>query len=342
MGTPATILPQFDLGENADPALKLSPDVGDATSEAVFARHDTFHPRFGWLRKGYVTAAREPGAFLREDAAVELGVGKNMVRAIRHWCHAFGVLDDAPAPEGRAMQSTPSPLGQFLFGKTKEAEDGVDPFLEDLGSLWLLHWALLRPSGAATAWRFAFFHFASTDFTVDELTAALEAYAAREFPGARYAPSSLKKDTSCLVRMYGEFPSSGGVSEESIHCPFAELGLLRPAAERKRYAFQVGLKPGLTNELIASACLEFAAQRRSSSRTVALGTLARDVGSPGLAFRLTEGTLYNALEEVATTERGLELSDAGGIIQLSFQDPPAVHAARLLHAHFERVGMVSV
>ena len=50
----------------------------------VFARHETFHPRFGWLKKGFDKADRDSGIFLREDAPVLLGVGKNMVRSIRY------------------------------------------------------------------------------------------------------------------------------------------------------------------------------------------------------------------------------------------------------------------
>ena len=44
----------------------------------IFARHETFHPRFGWLKKGFDAAVEEPEVFLREDAPVQLGVGKNI------------------------------------------------------------------------------------------------------------------------------------------------------------------------------------------------------------------------------------------------------------------------
>src|SRR4051794_40443347 len=57
-----------------------------------FARHETFAPRFGWLRKAYdaVTDPRVgPEVFLQPDAPVTLGVGKNMVNAIRYWTQAF-------------------------------------------------------------------------------------------------------------------------------------------------------------------------------------------------------------------------------------------------------------
>jgi hypothetical protein len=68
-----------------------------ADAPIVFARHETFHPRFGWLKKGFDRASEDSEVFLREDAPVQLGVGKNMVRSIRYWCVAFKLLaDDQP------------------------------------------------------------------------------------------------------------------------------------------------------------------------------------------------------------------------------------------------------
>ena len=49
---------------------------------AAFARHETFHPRFGWFKKGYDLALGDAQVFLRDDAPVRLGVGKNMVRSL--------------------------------------------------------------------------------------------------------------------------------------------------------------------------------------------------------------------------------------------------------------------
>ena len=60
----------------------------------VFARHETFHPRFGWLKKGFDKAIENPDVFLSEAAPSILGVGKNMVKAIKYWCIAFKVLEE--------------------------------------------------------------------------------------------------------------------------------------------------------------------------------------------------------------------------------------------------------
>jgi hypothetical protein len=71
------------------PQTAIKPDNLDRLSQklqpsstSVFARHETFHPRFGWLKKGFDQASQDSGIFLREDAPVLLGWGKI-------WCDRF-------------------------------------------------------------------------------------------------------------------------------------------------------------------------------------------------------------------------------------------------------------
>jgi hypothetical protein len=293
---------------------------------AAFARHETFHPRYGWMKKGVDAVEEDPQAFVRDDASLVLGVGKNMVRAIRYWCHATKVLQDAPG--ARRAGSVSTPFGRQLLGA-----GGIDPYLENLGSLWLLHWRLLEPPCIATAWHFAFNAFGRPEFTLDEMNAALADYVTREFPTARLASSSLKKDVSCIARMYAETSTASGISEDSIHCPFVELGLLRATAPRT-FAFVMGAKPGLTHWIIAAAALQFAARSDSNARTISLSRLLHSPGSPGLVFKLTEAALYSALEEAARGDEVLALNDSGGLIQLSFAERPLDVMLRLVRHHF--------
>ena len=41
-----------------------------ANFSPVFARHETFHPRFSWIKKGFDAARLYPAVFLQEDAPV--------------------------------------------------------------------------------------------------------------------------------------------------------------------------------------------------------------------------------------------------------------------------------
>jgi hypothetical protein len=79
-----------------------------------FTGHETFVFRYAWLTKAVAAVAEDPGVFTQEDAIVRLGVGKNMVRSIRHWALATGMLQDEPKSRGAVMRV--SDLGEFLLG----------------------------------------------------------------------------------------------------------------------------------------------------------------------------------------------------------------------------------
>lgn len=293
----------------------------------TFARHESFHPRFGWLKKGFDKASIDSSLFLREDAAVILGVGKNMVRAIRYWCNAFKVLDESNDSKARVTTAT-------QFGSKLLEADGWDPFLETDGALWLLHWYLLSSPCQATTWEFVFSKLRQTEFTADDLLSHLTDYVKTLYASTSVAESSLKNDISCLLRMYGQASEKVEANEETIVCPFVSLGLIEHIPNSKIYAFRIGAKPTLPPEIVVAACLQYAHQTRLGQKSINLSHLLYDHLSPGQCFKLTESSLYSALEAVAIKNIGVLLSDTAGIAQLQFQDEPQLLAERLLDRYF--------
>ena len=95
-----------------------------------FSGHESFPCKSLWLKKGYdfVVAGNQ---FSSAEAVMELGVGKNMVASIRYWLKAFGVIDSTG-------QTTT--LGKYLL----DDESGRDKYIEDLGTLWILHFNIIN------------------------------------------------------------------------------------------------------------------------------------------------------------------------------------------------------
>ncbi|MDT9192367.1 MULTISPECIES: DUF4007 family protein [unclassified Limnospira] len=285
----------------------------------VFARHETFHPRFGWLKKGFDKAKEDPGVFLAEDAPVRLGVGKNMVRSLRYWCQAFKILEgDRPT----------------VFGENLLKDDGWDPFLEDPASLWLLHWNLLKPPCDAAAWHYTFNQFRRVEFSQNDLFLAVSDYG--KTLKKNLADSSINKDVSCLLRMYVKQSRNHQVSEDSIDCPFAELGLITRAGDSKYYTFRVNQKRNLPPEIVVAACLEYAEFVGREQRTIALSRLLYDIGSPGMVFKLPESAVCDAIERVARQWKAIGLSEAAGLIQFYFTQNPQELADHLLGMYYNK------
>ena len=113
--------------------------ANETTLVPSFGRHETFHPRHGWLKKAYDRVAEQPDAFRADDATVRFGVGKNMVRAIRFWSLAFKITTDEHRDGLRTTDR-----GDDIFAKY-----GHDPYLERPETLWVLHWCCL-PRRAAS------------------------------------------------------------------------------------------------------------------------------------------------------------------------------------------------
>lgn len=308
--------------------LAAAPEAAGKSAPS-FARHETFAPRFGWVRKGYAAVENRPEFFLQKDAHLQIGVGKNQARSIRYWCHALGVLQDFRRPAQRLIESVHSDLGRNLLKRS-----GWDPYLEDPASLWLLHWRLVREPWTATAWHYAFTLMPDLDFTVQRLTRALGEYVAMAFPGARVAESSLSKDASCIARMYSVARATD-LTEESIQSPFADLGLISPTnSAQESFRFNVGIKRNLPAAIVAAACIEFAAAVAPTARTVGISRLISDAGSPGMAFKLSESALTEYLDQASRETRAFWLSDAAGLVQVGYKGDPSALVTRILDAYY--------
>jgi hypothetical protein len=293
-------------------------------TELIFARHETFYPRYGWLKKGFEAVHANSNIFLEEDAHIQLGVGKNMAKAIRYWCGAFKLIED-----DRTGQLSPqtSQFGRLLLG-----EDGYDPFLEDTASLWLLHWHLLQQPCKASAWHAIFNNLRQTEFTVDDLLLMLIQY--RDAAGNRTVEASLKKDITCLLRMYVRQGDDLSLNEDNLDCHFAELGLIQRVGDAKHYLFRTGAKTSLPHEILVSACLDFAKTVNTTQRTISLSSLLFDEGSPGTVFKLSEAAICDAIEQVARWCNEITFSDSAGIIQMSFTQDPAKLSHTLLNRYY--------
>lgn len=296
-----------------------------------FARHETFHPRYGWLKKGFDAAVAAPDIFLQPDATTKLGVGKNMVRAIRYWCTAYKVLQESPNSENSRLRDCHgTPFGECLLG-----EDGWDPYLEDRGSLWLLHWQLLRSPCTAPAWFAVFNRFRGSDFTDETLANQLQLFCDSHPEWGPVAKNSLVKDARCLLRMYASVTTGRDLVEDTIDSPFIDLELIRVLqGTRRHYTLNVGPKRSLPGAILAYACVDFAVQREASARLTTITRLTHAPGSPGRAFQLTESALTELLERYVSSSSGLRLTQAAGTKQLVIDDTSYKRPGSILDAYY--------
>ena len=312
----------------------------DKYSQGTSGRHETFVPRYGWLTKGYVRCAESPHVFNDDDAIEQLGVGKNMVRSIRFWCLVLGLLEE-PGKDSDLGKGALSPgalgirlIGQFLPVENRvNTETGWDPYLEDIASLWLLHWQIFRQPFNAVSWPLAFNFCGLQSFSQQELGASIIDIAGDDARLAAISPRSYEKDAVCIIHMYTQSAKIGN----EIRCPFNALGLIKSTPENSHFCFDVGKKNTLPPLIFLAACFSYAESLESSTQTLSLNQIVYGADSPGIAFKMTETECGRLLEQAVNAFGDVRFIEFAGTRQLHFDgEPSALYWACLEQYYKER------
>lgn len=193
-----------------------------------FRAHDTFFIRKGWLSKGMKCVEQKPNIFVdkNENPMDILGIGSNMVKALRYWLQVVGLTWEPST--GRRDQNF-TRLGEQIWHN--------DPYIEELGTLYLLQYKLASDRDNATAWYYFFNEFSMSEFTREDFVRELQNYIMMCEDGGSVAPRSLGDDFGCIINTYLPRYKSNPEKispENNIDCPFGELGLVDILDKRKK------------------------------------------------------------------------------------------------------------
>lgn len=284
-----------------------------ANPSVSFSGHETFPFRHSWLKKGINAVSKDAAFFSRERAMIELGVGKNMVQSIRHWCLASRLIQEHVTSAANRGRLVPTKIGRSIF-----SDNGFDPYMEDPATLWLLHWLVATNARHATTWFWMFSYWNNIEFTKEKAASEIQAWLEKN----GYKPvsdNSLKRDVDCFVRTYTRARQSKNVIlEDSLDCPLVDLRLISELNDGRTYQFQRGAQASLPDEVFTFALVEFWSASNSQSNTLAFAKLAYDPGSPGRTFKLDEDSLATRLERLETLTKGaLYYDETSGLKQVS-------------------------
>jgi hypothetical protein len=238
------------------------------TIKYKFSGHETFVFRHGWLEKGVRGVAESSTIFSDDDALIRLGVGKNMVSSIRHWCLVTQLVE----PDPEVTPNTARYLRVSDIGHRLLLNGGWDPFLEDYASLWLIHWLLVSNPSIGTTWKILFSLFHRPDFTKREFADYVVSFAEKE--SLKVQESVINRDVDCLLRTYisAENGKKQTVVEETFNCPLLELDLVQLSPDGELYRFAIGPKPSLPAPVFTYALLQYFEQARSGPHYAGAGT----------------------------------------------------------------------
>lgn len=176
--------------------------------------HEKFPLREGWLNKGLLSVEKNPRIFSDQNGTDILGVGSNMVKSIKYWMKAFGLIEDK-AGTGAVI----TPTGRIIKQN--------DVYFENIFTLWVLHSNIAKNVTEATTWYMYFNKCNIEEFTKEEITKFLSREISKYVNGAAFSENSLKSDIDILLNMYGKTSVKGMDPEEKINSPLSQLGLIR-------------------------------------------------------------------------------------------------------------------
>ena len=286
-----------------------------------FARHESFHPRYGWLKKAYDFIKRDPALFQKENAHVVLGVGKNMARSMKQWSLAFKLSYETEAEKGKNLCSTD-------FGDRVLSEKGLDPYMEKIETLWLLHWQLLKEPCLFTFWDYVFNYYNGQRIDLSYLLIEIKTFLSQEYPKFKVADSSLKSDMSCLIRMYTT-KNGSSFSEDSIDSPFSRLELIE-VDDRNTFQFSYGNQMSLPDKILAACCLDYIKLYGANTKSFPLDELSYAPRSPGRVFKVSSMLIEESIDNLQQEGYPLKLSNTAGVLNISFYEEPQRLAASLV------------
>ena len=293
-----------------------------------FSGHETFAFRYPWLPKGVSAIRNDPYAFSKDNVASRLGVGKNMAASIKFWSLATGVIE----MDGNKGKLTP--IGKLLFGSEEETVflntsappachrdenlnasssdasfTGVDPYIEDLGTLWLLHWQLASTPNLTSTWYLAFTCWNENVFSRDDLLRFLIRWC--QTNTRKISQTTLVRDIRVFFRTYlPKYEYQQTSLEDEFDCPLAELGMLRYLG-RDLYACERKIRPSLPVEILVYAIIDYWSREISEQETLSIERLIYGPGSPGATFKIDAREFGTMLMNIPT-DIGLRYDETAG------------------------------
>ena len=283
-------------------------------SKYTFSGHESFPCKTLWLKKGYDFVARGKD-FNSPEAVIDLGVGKNMVASIRYWLKVFGVCKN----DQRTW------LGDYLFND----QNGKDRYIEDLATLWLLHFNLVF-NQEATLYHLLFcgYQKCHTQFERDQIATYVKLDMIEAGKLNAFNENTVKKDVAVLIQNYA-LPRKAQ-SNEDFSSMLIDLDLIRQNAEGKGYYFNIEGKRQVTKEIFMYALLML--KEREGDNTISYDTIQDEVG---LAFCMQDHETIEMLKQLSKDySKYMSYSDNAGIRMLQFTND--LDKEQVLNDYYEK------
>lgn len=257
-------------------------------SKTKFSGHETFYIRKGWLSKGLRNVNSNEAIFINSvdnNSMDILGIGANMVKSLRYWLKAVGLTEE---PKSGKRYQRLTTFGEDVLEN--------DPYIEEIGTLQMLHYHLATNYEMATSWYYFFNEFNLSEFTKEDFITEIKKYL--KGIGVDVNESSIEKDFICIINSYvprSKVNPEKIEPENNIDCPLGEIGLIDIVDKKQKiYKKSAPLKE-MMHPLIAFATI---IGQIKEEKEIRISELLNESGSIGRIFNLDVIMLTSMLHKL--------------------------------------------
>ena len=274
-----------------------------------FKAHETFFIRKGWLSKGMKHIERKPDLFVdkNENPMDVLGLGSNMVKSLRYWLQATGLVKDETQNKKHIQKLTD--FGEIIYAN--------DKYIEETGTLQLIQYKLASNRENATAWHYFFNNLTSSEISKEDFITEIKKnlYSENRTPPP---DTTLGSDFDCIINTYLPRYKLRNVAtdlENNIDCPLGELGLL-DIVDRKKGLYKKSIP--LVSSFNTWIILAIIADNAHAKTEIRLNDLLIGENNIGKVFNLDTVALLEILHAIEKTGRLKIIRTSGlDVIQLN-------------------------
>lgn len=280
----------------------------------TFSGHETFACRYLWLKKGFDNHSLIKDRRF-EQAIIEFGVGKNMVSSIRYWLKSFGFDDDGQ-----------NNILNEIFGLENV---GFDPFLEDINTLWILHYLLIKNEFASSYYLFFNEFFNRSEFSFNEFHYFINQKLLEN--KAKTSEKTIENDLKVFKSMYVRPRKVVRSMEDEYSGLFLDLNFF---VEQNNGQYFINSK---TYNTISPYVILFVILDQNIDQTsISFNDMLNSINSIGKVFCLNQAALYEILGQLVETFDFLVFSEDAGVRELQIKKSQYRNPIEIIREYYEK------
>ncbi|MCQ8211201.1 DUF4007 family protein [Cetobacterium somerae] len=192
--------------------------------KVIISGHSSFYIRENWINKLFykvyekdINKKIDKSFFSKNNLSVAidtLGVGSKMVESIKYWIDILGIIEK----NGDDLELSEN--SKIIFQ--------LDPYLENLNSLWLLHSNILtKKNEKVLIWDLVFKNQENNSFSKESLEKKAELFCIEN--RIKYSKKTLEDTINVFIKTYLKDEKTLNNPEENMVSPFVKLNYLKQA-----------------------------------------------------------------------------------------------------------------